>query len=421
MTALENVESLNKKADKAQDRVFAKKPTDGKSKLLCECLIDLFRDIGISKFDENNQAFPIHYSSHTGPSNTINSGVPPAALANTGTSMNSTGPLGDTMKGNPGLADTTSSIIGAITQPVGVRPEDMYTASMSHTRQAMSLRIDHLFEELNHKLMERLQRNAAPTASANQTSVDLTATLTAGSTTADLLQNTSPESQARTEEILQILLTGPKEEILDTKAKLPTKPVVICDALPIPLNCPETIDQLLEASLAHHNLGSFDEALKFIEASRIQLQDIIGSELKKGQESEKNINNKYFDLKMYITMCKGNVYQSCGDDEQSLIQYMDGYTRATLQKDYDWEIICLNSIGVLAFFNIRYDISLLCFHLVYEYREKVSPVDLILSAIDDKHPFFPLYHSIGLWSRQPGHSDCSEQPCLLSILHESSW
>jgi hypothetical protein len=34
------------------------------------------------------------------------------------------------------------------------------------------------------------------------------------------------------------------------------------------------------------------------------------------------------DLELYITVCKGNVYQSCGDDEQSLLQYLQGWSRA---------------------------------------------------------------------------------------------
>ena len=32
---------------------------------------------------------------------------------------------------------------------------------------------------------------------------------------------------------------------------------VIGDALPIPSSCPEAVQQLLEAALAHHNLGRY--------------------------------------------------------------------------------------------------------------------------------------------------------------------
>ena len=81
---------------------------------------------------------------------------------------------------------------------------------------------------------------------------------------------------------------------------------------------------------------------------------------------------------MYIIVCKGNVYQSCGDDEQSLIQYVDGWTKAKHEEDRDWEIICVNSIGMLAFFSLRYEVSLLCFNIVYLYRETVSSLHLYL-------------------------------------------
>jgi hypothetical protein len=43
--------------------------------------------------------------------------------------------------------------------------------------------------------------------------------------------------------------------VLETKVRLPSKPVVIGDALPVPAQCPDSVEQLLEASLAHHNLG----------------------------------------------------------------------------------------------------------------------------------------------------------------------
>jgi hypothetical protein len=46
-----------------------------------------------------------------------------------------------------------------------------------------------------------------------------------------------------------------QEEVLETKVRLPSKPVVIGDALPVPAQCPDSVEQLLEASLAHHNLG----------------------------------------------------------------------------------------------------------------------------------------------------------------------
>lgn len=80
----------------------------------------------------------------------------------------------------------------------------------------------------------------------------------------------------------------------------------------------------------------------------------------------------FFDLDMYITLCKGNVYQSCGDDEQSLLHYLDGWSAAQQQRDRDWEVICINAIGMLAYYNLRYDVAVLCFHAVVNYRAEVS-------------------------------------------------
>ena len=79
----------------------------------------------------------------------------------------------------------------------------------------------------------------------------------------------------------------------------------------------------------------------------------------------------FVDLDLYITLCKGNVYQSCGDDEQSLLSYLEAWAKAKQRGDKDWEIIAVNSIGMLAYYNLRYDVALLCFHTVTAYREKV--------------------------------------------------
>jgi hypothetical protein len=79
----------------------------------------------------------------------------------------------------------------------------------------------------------------------------------------------------------------------------------------------------------------------------------------------------------YITLCKGNVYQSCGDDEQSLLHYLEGWTAAQQQKDKDWEVICVNAIGMLAYYNLRYDVAILCFHAVVNYRAEVRHAGLL--------------------------------------------
>ena len=46
----------------------------------------------------------------------------------------------------------------------------------------------------------------------------------------------------------------------------------------------------------------------------------------------------------------------------------NGLDRAQSQGDKDWEIVCLNSIGILAYYSLRYDVALLCFGAVATYR-----------------------------------------------------
>jgi hypothetical protein len=307
MLAIERSETQLRKNEKLENKGFAKKTT---SKTLSDSLQELFREIGISKFDED-MTFPANYPT----------------LAND--------PAASTIDGNK---TTRTFMTGTIIAPSTERPVDMYQGSLNHARQSMLLRMEHLFDEVESKLVVSLD----------------------------------PGSH-----VLQ-LLSMPGEETLDVKARLPSKPVVIGDALPIPADCPDTVDQLLEAALAHHNLGSFEESLKFLEAARVQLSEILQS--LKQSSTEEQINdlkrvNSYFDVLQYITICKGNVYQSCGDDEQSLIQYMEGWSKAKSNKDQDWEIVFINAIGMLAFFTLRYEVALLCFHCVREYREKVKPMN----------------------------------------------
>ncbi len=66
------------------------------------------------------------------------------------------------------------------------------------------------------------------------------------------------------------------------------------------------------------------------------------------------------------------MYQSCGDDEQSLLNYMEGWAKSKQKQDRDWEMIAINSIGMLAYYNLRYDVALLCFNVVATYREQVG-------------------------------------------------
>lgn len=345
MIAVERAENSNRKEnDKGANKSFAKKVVDVRSRPVADSLQDLLKDIGISKFDNTALALP---------ATDTHSAASRAASETQAASMNSSHPRGKDLPNHTVVKYSSTNkdnegehnlFAGTVVVPATEKPADMHTSALNHSRQAMMLRLEHLFDEVEAKVLEI----------------------------------TPPDSE------IVALLSTPKEDIVDTKIRLPSKPVVIGDALPVPSLCPETVEQLLEASLAHHNLGSFEESLKFLEAGRIQLADIerrlrdkekiqsnTQATLNTVLTAEEEAENKlmYMDLDMYITLCKGNVYQSCGDDEQSLLHYLEGWTTAKKNNDKDWEIISLNSIGMLAYYNLRYDVSLLCFHAVVQYRE----------------------------------------------------
>lgn len=336
--AIERNENISKRETKATENgqvpVFARKLVDARNKPIAEALSDLLREVGISRTDETLSVANMSITSPVG------SPAPSRAkqsVAFTGDQTVKHSSNTTSGGGEPNL------FTGTVIVPTSEKPENMHAASLNHSRQAMMLRMEHLFDEVETRA----------------------------------LRLTPPESEVLT------ILSAPKEEVMETKLRLPSKPVVIGDALPVPAECPDSVEQLLEASLAHHNLGSFEDSLKFLEAARIQLADIerrsAESDGHKAAPSNPADDDSdaperkllFFDLDMYITLCKGNVYQSCGDDEQSLLHFMDGWSQAVQAKDKDWEIICLNSIGMLAYYNLRYDVSILCFHAVVNYRVEV--------------------------------------------------
>lgn len=153
--------------------------------------------------------------------------------------------------------------------------------------------------------------------------------------------------------------------------------------------------QSLEAALAHHNLGSYEESLKYLETAKVQLYESERDKIlqKKRQERKKLLSTDKpetldtttnikievldsevivpFDVTFYILACKGNVYQSCGDDEQSLLQYLSAWETAMIGQHRDWEILFINSIGLLAYYNLHFELALKCFTKVCKYRERV--------------------------------------------------
>ena len=315
--AIEKYEMQNRKNAKS---AFAKKIGEAESKNMADMLLDLFKKMGLHKASSV--------------SNTLNS---PTATANLQSSMQT---MQISMQASIDIGNSQGSALdnGAVVAPTSEAPQDQYTGTMNHNRQAMMLRMEHLFDEMETKLLLMIDSSS------------------------DTMQ----------------LLSEPGDDMTDTKPRLVSKPVVIGDAVPVPVSCPEAVEQLLQAALAHHNLGSYEESIKFLEASRLELYDMKRKALVARRNSETDApeskadipdhHDNVFDVEMYIIVCKGNVYQSCGDDEQSLLQYMDGLNKSKENKEKDWEIICLNSIGILAYYSLRYEVAFMCFSVVGSYR-----------------------------------------------------
>lgn len=267
----------------------------------------------------------------------------------------------------------------------------------SSLRQAMLMRIDHIFEN------------------------DI----------ANKLNTTTLASSSDLESMLRVapMLSGEQEK---RSRNLLNKPVVIGDAIPVPSNASmstgtktgtgstatttaaahvihDSVEQMLQAALAHHNLGNFEESLKFLEASRVQLFTIERVSLIKSkqkalerqreeelEQDDQVLNSKGskitgemienvtvadsevllpIHLEMYIILCKGNVYQSCGDDEQALHNYILGWNRAVQAGNKEWEVVCINSIALVAYYNVRFEIALICFSKVAHYRQQAYGSD----------------------------------------------
>ena len=287
----------------------------------------------------------------------------------------------------PGGDQSTNVFAGTVTLPTfdGLDNPSNSAGSKANSsaRQAMLMRIDHLFEN------------------------DI----------AGKLSTTTLASSPELENMLRVVptLTGEQEK---RSRNLLNKPVVIGDAIPVPSNASTTgtahvihdsVEQMLQAALAHHNLGNFEESLKFLEASRVQLFTIervhlIKSRQKQLEEQREEeleqddqvinskgtkITNEMIEnatvadsevllpihLEMYIILCKGNVYQSCGDDEQALHNYILGWNRAVLAQNREWEIVCINSIALIAYYNVRFEIALVCFSKVAHYRQQTYGAD----------------------------------------------
>jgi hypothetical protein len=210
---------------------------------------------------------------------------------------------------------------------------DQYTGSLRHSRQAMIFRMQTLFEAVEKFLLE------------------------------DSLTGKGP-SQALVEFVKN---SRTEETVFSGRQRFASKPVVISDAIPMPV-CPLPVEQLLHSALAHHNLGSFKETILFLDAAKTQFAELSGT-------LKDNYVGLSIDFDMYVLLSKGNLYRSCGEDESAMLCYMEGWETSRVQQTPEWDIIFVNSIGVLAYYLVRYDIALLCFDRVVRYREEVYGSD----------------------------------------------
>lgn len=336
----------------AKPSTFARKVVAPETKSMADILSDLLKSLGIDKLTATREG-PDQNKMHN----------------------SSLGKDADRSGANVFSGTVTLPAFDGVDNPANNASSSKYASA----RQAMLMRLDHLFEkDVENKLQE-----------------------------------TSLASSAALKMMLAPLPVESPEEMHSAKRNLLNKPVVIGDAIPVPSTgeCPESVEQMLQAALAHHNLGNFEESLKFLEASRVQLfshermkmikakqkelEDQRDLELE-AEAAENNgtsaLNAKSngvritmdmienvtvqdeevvlpIGLEMYIVLCKGNVYQSCGDDEQALNCYLVGWSRAIEAGSKEWEVVCINSIGLIAYYNVRFEIALTCFAKVSKFRE----------------------------------------------------
>lgn len=184
---------------------FAKKVVTSENRPMHELLKDLFRALGLERMSQNSS---------------VRDGLGSP-------SGNRTQTLSATVQGDsyptPGQ---TNAFSGTVVLPSSEQPEDL-SSNMTHARQAMVMRIDQLFSDLEDKLKTPANMSRFPCSEL--------------------------------ESMLAPLVPGDHPMTPDQKKRnLLNKPVVIGDAIPIPNSsqCHESVEQMLQAALAHHNLGN---------------------------------------------------------------------------------------------------------------------------------------------------------------------
>jgi len=348
-------EEAQKLAEADTVKRFAKKVVNEDSKPLANLLQELLRSMGIDKL---------------GPSSSFQSFQEGGKVGDLDLETYGFGTLG--FAGDESdVMDTRHVRTGEVAAPGSTRAEDQYTAFLNQGRHTMALRMEHLLDQAESRLMVKIGTDDGIVALINST------------------HREHVENMHRS--------AGPS-------MKYASKPVVIGDALPVPNECPEDIEQLLEAALAHHNLGSYEESLKFLEAARLQIEEVQiekkRDEILTAHEAaaekaaaegtdtgtttdaavpnvdEMDLEVKLpLDMEMYIVLCKGNVYQSSGDDENAMQQYLNAWVRAEQDSNEEWQVVAINSIGMLAYYSLRYEVALMSFYRVTSYRSDIYGTD----------------------------------------------
>lgn len=321
------------------EKGFAKKVTSTETKSSSDIVHEFLRDIGIEKLNEHR----------VGPHSPIHQAISaPLELSLSPKNVSSKSTSSTNKNGQDLLSNLSEGIAGiGLIMPSSHTPQDPYLGgSLEHRRQAMMMRVDLLLEEVNHLAREIL---------------------------------TTSKGAAYLEQYGQSITY--LDNGIETKNRMASKPVVIADSVPLPRFTPDIVEQLLQAALAHHNLGNGEEALKFLEAARLQVVELVKKLSKPKEEPDPDISEKLSllnDLLIYIIMCKGNVYQTCGDDEQSIIAFFEGYRKSQSVGDKNWSMLFVNAMGLIAYYNVHYQVAALCFCAVLWHRIQVRRFYVII-------------------------------------------
>lgn len=146
-----------------------------------------------------------------------------------------------------------------------------------------------------------------------------------------------------------------EEVVFGNTLRIDSVPCVIREILFAP-PCPQEVAKLLEVALTHHNTSHYELSIQ----TYIQAQD-LWNELE-----EVPINST-----IYFRCAIGSVYESCGQDELALAEYMEAKRFAdTLGDHHPDKALTYNCIGCVYQHMSQVDIAMEYFSKALELREK---------------------------------------------------